>query len=122
MRDALRTLVAAAACALVLVGCGGPSTETKAVDITGAWKDYFTDEEHPKSWRTLGEATQRVRLDDGFLSIDGAIGDCEDARVYWQMGIAWKKRNPEVSRFVTVYSEGELAGDTTTTGEFDCHL
>lgn len=126
MSDALRSLTAAAvlAIALPLSGCGGDSAATdRPENITTAWKKYFTAADRPSDWRSLGKATERVLLDDGYLSIDGEIADCEDARVYWQMGLEWKKeKDTGVSQFITVNSDGNLAGDTATTGEFDCHL
>lgn len=121
----MRSLTTATVCTgtLLLGGCAEPSGSDHSTDITSAWKRYFTADDQPTTWRSLAEVTEQVRLDDEYLSIDGEISSCSDARGYWLMGLEWRHtKNTELSRFITVYSDGELAGDTTTSGEFDCHL
>lgn len=125
MGEVSRSLTAACVYAGVMAllsGCVSSSGNTSR-DITADWKRYFAADDHPANWHDLGEGTERVLLADNYLTIDGTVDGCDDARGYWLMGLEWKKeKDTEVSRFITVYADDKLVGDTTTTGEFDCHI
>ncbi|ADD40100.1 hypothetical protein [Stackebrandtia nassauensis] len=123
MRPKPTALATSLACLLAFSGCTTESDATKTEDITKRWKKHFTAADQPDSWQLYGRDTEKVTLTDNYLNIEGDIYNCEDTRVYWQMGRDWAKNvDDNVSTFVTVYDDDKLAGDTTTTGEFDCHL